>query len=1083
MLQLINIEKKYTTGDLTQAALNGVSLNLRDSEFVAVLGPSGSGKTTLLNIIGGLDRYDNGELIINGISTRRYTDRDWDSYRNHTVGFVFQSYNLIPHQTVLANVELALTISGVSGAERRRRAAEALRQVGLGDQLHKRPTEMSGGQMQRVAIARALVNNPDILLADEPTGALDSETSIQVMELLKDVAKDRLVVMVTHNPELAEQYANRIVRLRDGAITDDTRPFEPDDTKLAPPIHKNMGRSSMSWLTSLALSFNNLRTKKARTLLTAFAGSIGIIGIALIISLSTGVNAYIADMERSTLSEYPLQILSSGVDITSFLSSGSSGGTTATGLPTDEDGKKDTSGGVEGMVSVRQLITKMVSGLTSNDLTSLKKYLDSDESTIADDATSIEYSYSVSPQIYRRDADGSVHQVNPDSTLSMLGLGSSGSGSTSVTSSLMNSMGSNTSVFYQLPANSDLYKSQYEVKAGRWPEKPTECVVVLSKYGTVTDYALYSMGLRDSAELDKMIQQFAQNQNVDVPTDFKTYRYSDFIGIQFKLVNAADRYLRDDDHNAWVDKSDDKDFMKNLVASSETLTVVGVVQPKEDASASMLSSGIAYPAALTQHVIAAAADSQMVKDQLASPAINVMNGEPFGTEDASAFDMSSLFRIDTDMLKSAFQFDTSKLNFDLSGAFDLDNGSVDLGSLLDPDDFQLDLDLTETPDLDMSTLTDLFANMDLSVSEDKMQELAQKVLVGYKDYVIGNGILNLNKISFSQYLKSDAFKTLMNDAMGELFDQDALQAQFSEAMQTAMSTLMESYSSQISETLQAQLGSAMQTAMTKLMTQMSQNIQSQMQQSFSQLGSQMESALKIDATAFQKAIQFNMSEDDLTDLMKSAMLSSTATYDSNLQTLSYADLDAPSQIKIYPQDFDHKASVVAKLDAYNDNMRSQGADDKVIQYTDVVGTLMTSVTEIINMISNMLVAFVSISLVVSSIMIGVITYISVLERRKEIGILRAIGASKRNISEVFNAETFIIGLCSGVMGVVLSEILLIPGNMLIQKISNGTNVVARLPLNAALVLIVLATVLTILGGFIPAKGASRSDPVKALRSE
>ena len=1064
MLQLINIEKKYTTGDLTQAALNGVSLNLRDSEFVAILGPSGSGKTTLLNIIGGLDRYDNGELIINGISTRRYTDRDWDSYRNHTVGFVFQSYNLIPHQTVLANVELALTISGVSGAERRRRAAEALRQVGLGDQLHKRPTEMSGGQMQRVAIARALVNNPDILLADEPTGALDSETSIPVMELLKEVAKDRLVVMVTHNPELAHQYATRIVQLKDGVIRSDTDPFEPDTAQLAPPVHKSMGRSSMSPLTSLSLSFNNLLTKKARTLLTAFAGSIGIIGIALIISLSAGVNQYIDDTERSTLSEYPLQILSSGMDLTSMLTSGSP--TSASGTTAEE-----------GMVPVRQLITQMVAGITSNDLQSLKTYLESDDCTIAEDATSIEYSYNVQPQIYREDADGSIRQVNPDSSLSSLGISS-----TSSTNSMMSSM-MNTSVFYQLPESDELYNSQYEVKAGRWPEKYNECVAVLGADGTITDYALYALGLRDSAELDKMIQQFAQNQNVDVPTDFKTYRYSDFIGIQFKLVNAADRYLRDDDHNAWVDKSDDKDFMKSLVASGETLTVVGVVQPKEDASASMLSSGIAYPAALTQHVIAAAADSQMVKDQLASPSINVMNGEPFGAEDASAFDMSSLFRIDTDMLKSAFQFDTSKLNFDLSGAFDLDNGSVDLGSLLDPDDFQLDLDLTETPDLDMSTLTDLFANMDLSVSEDKMQELAQKVLVGYKDYVIGNGILNLNKISFSQYLKSDAFKTLMNDAMGELFDQDALQAQFSEAMQTAMSTLMESYSSQISETLQTQLGSAMQTAMTKLMTQMSQNIQSQMQQSFSQLGSQMESALKIDATAFQKAIQFNMSEDDLTDLMKSAMLSSTATYDSNLQTLGYADLDAPSQIKIYPQDFDHKASVVAKLDAYNDNMRSQGADDKVIHYTDVVGTLMTSVTEIINMISNMLVAFVSISLVVSSIMIGVITYISVLERRKEIGILRAIGASKRNISEVFNAETFIIGLCSGVMGVVLSEILLIPGNMLIQKISNGTNVVARLPLNAALVLIVLATVLTILGGFIPAKGASRSDPVKALRSE
>ena len=1064
MLQLKKIHKQYKTGDLVQTALDKVSLNLRDCEFVAILGPSGSGKTTLLNIIGGLDRYDSGDLIINGISTKKYTDRDWDSYRNHTIGFVFQSYNLIPHQTVLANVELALTISGVSGAERRRRATEALQKVGLGNQLHKHPTEMSGGQMQRVAIARALVNDPDILLADEPTGALDSETSIQVMELLKEVAKDRLVVMVTHNPELAHQYATRIVQLKDGVIRSDTDPFEPDTAQLAPPVHKSMGRSSMSPLTSLSLSFNNLLTKKARTLLTAFAGSIGIIGIALIISLSAGVNQYIDDTERSTLSEYPLQILSSGMDLTSMLTSGSpasASGTTAE----------------EGMVPVRQLITQMVAGITSNDLKSLKTYLESDDCTIAEDASSVEYSYNVQPQIYREDADGSIRQVNPDSSLSSLGISS-----TSSTNSMMSSM-MNTSVFYQLPESDELYNSQYEVKAGRWPEKYNECVAVLGADGTITDYALYALGLRDSAELDKMIQQFAQNQNVDVPTDFKTYRYSDFIGIQFKLVNAADRYLRDDDHNAWVDKSDDKDFMKSLVASGETLTVVGVVQPKEDASASMLSSGIAYPAALTQHVIAAAADSQMVKDQLASPAINVMNGEPFGTEDASAFDMSSLFRIDTDMLKSAFQFDTSKLNFDLSGAFDLDNGSVDLGSLLDPDDFQLDLDLTETPDLDMSTLTDLFANMDLSVSEDKMQELAQKVLVGYKDYVIGNGILNLNKISFSQYLKSDAFKTLMNDAMGELFDQDALQAQFSEAMQTAMSTLMESYSSQISETLQTQLGSAMQTAMTKLMTQMSQNIQSQMQQSFSQLGSQMESALKIDATAFQKAIQFNMSEDDLTDLMKSAMLSSTATYDSNLQTLGYADLDAPSQIKIYPQDFDHKASVVAKLDAYNDNMRSQGADDKVIHYTDVVGTLMTSVTEIINMISNMLVAFVSISLVVSSIMIGVITYISVLERRKEIGILRAIGASKRNISEVFNAETFIIGLCSGVMGVVLSEILLIPGNMLIQKISNGTNVVARLPLNAALVLIVLATVLTILGGFIPAKGASRSDPVKALRSE
>ena len=1079
MLQLINIEKKYTTGDLTQAALNGVSLNLRDSEFVAVLGPSGSGKTTLLNIIGGLDRYDNGELIINGISTRRYTDRDWDSYRNHTVGFVFQSYNLIPHQTVLANVELALTISGVSGAERRRRAAEALRQVGLGDQLHKRPTEMSGGQMQRVAIARALVNNPDILLADEPTGALDSETSIQVMELLKDVAKDRLVVMVTHNPELAEQYANRIVRLRDGAITDDTRPFEPDDTKLAPPIHKNMGRSSMSWLTSLALSFNNLRTKKARTLLTAFAGSIGIIGIALIISLSTGVNAYIADMERSTLSEYPLQILSSGVDITSFLSSGSSSGTTATGLPTDEDGKKDTSGGVEGMVSVRQLITKMVSGLTSNDLTSLKKYLDSDESTIADDATSIEYSYSVSPQIYRQDADGSVHQVNPDSTLSMLGLGSSGSGSTSVTSSLMNSMGSNTSVFYQLPANSDLYKSQYEVKAGRWPEKPTECVVVLSKYGTVTDYALYSMGLRDSAELDKMIQQFAQNQNVDVPSDFRTYSYDELMGLKFKLVNSADTYVYDDTYGIWKSKADDKDYMQQLVENGEDITIVGIVQPDYTASASMLTSGIAYPASLTEKVMEDAADSVIVKQQMADPATNVLTGESFGkAESLRDFDLTSLFSIDTNALKNAFSFDANALDFDLNGAFDLSSGSFDLSSLIDFSDFSLDID--ELPDIDLS---DAFAELDLSVSPEALQDLVQKVFKDYKKYIIGNGILNFKKWSFSAYLKSEQFQKLMAESMKDLVDPDKLQGQLSSALQNTIQTVMETYSDQITEVLKSQLDAAIQKGIVTFQDQIQSQLKTAIQQNIGKLSSQMESAIKIDASAFQKAIQLNMTASELTELMRSTLRSSSATYEANLTAFGYADEAAPSQIKIYPKDFASKATILEKLDAYNAGMSAKGEDEKMVQYTDLVGTLMTSVTEIVNMISSMMVAFVSISLAVSSIMIGVITYISVLERRKEIGILRAIGASKRNVSEVFNAETFIIGLCSGVMGIVLSEILLIPGNIIIQKVSGTSTLVASLPVDAALFLVALATLLTILAGIIPARGAAKCNPVKALRAE
>ena len=1080
MLQLKEIHKEYKTGDLVQTALNKVSLNLRDNEFVAILGPSGSGKTTLLNIIGGLDRYDSGDLIINGISTKKYTDRDWDSYRNHTIGFVFQSYNLIPHQTVLANVELALTISGVSGAERKRRATEALQKVGLGNQLHKHPTEMSGGQMQRVAIARALVNNPDILLADEPTGALDSDTSIQVMELLKEVAKDRLVVMVTHNPELAERYATRIVNLKDGVILSDTMPYTPDPSQLTPAVHKNMGHSSMSWLTSLALSFNNLKTKKARTLLTAFAGSIGIIGIALIISLSTGVNDYIDDMERSTLSEYPLQIMSSGMDLTSLLSGGSTSGSTAVSSSASSGDSSESEA-----IPVRQLITQMVSGITSNDLKSFKSYLESDDCTIAEDTTSIEYSYSVSPQIFREDADGSIRQVNPDSSLSSLGISSSTS-----TNSIMSSM-MNTSVFSQLPENQELYNSQYQVKAGRWPEKYNECVVVLGADGSVTDYALYAMGLRDNAELDKMIQQFAQNQNVTIPDDFKTYSTDDFLGMTFKLVNASDCYVYDETYNLWKSKTDDTDYMKQLVTDGEDLTVVGIVQPKPDSSAAMLTSGIAYSADLTKHVIEQAKDSDIVKAQMADPTINVLTGEEFGSNDTmSSFDLASLFSIDTDMLKNAFQFDASALNFDLSGAFDLSGDSFDMSTLLDPDKFNFDLDLgdlgdmSDTPEIDLS---DAFSSLDLSISSDALEELMQKVFEGYKNYVIGNGILNLNKISFSEYLKTEQFQQLMADAMSELVDTDAIESQVSTAIQQAMQTVMASYSAQITEALQTQISSAMETAMSdmmsQVMTQMSGNLQSAMEKNIAKLSSQMENALKIDANAFQNAIQFNMSEDDLTELMKSSMLSSTATYDSNLQNFGYADLNSPSQINIYPSDFDHKASVVEKLDAYNANMTAQGADDKVIHYTDLVGTLMTSVTEIINMISNMLVAFVSISLVVSSIMIGVITYISVLERRKEIGILRAIGASKHNISEVFNAETFIIGLCSGVMGIVLSEILLIPGNMLIRKVSGSASVTAVLPIQAAAVLILLATILTILGGFIPAKSASKSDPVKALRSE
>ena len=1100
MLQLNHIKKEYKTGDLVQKALDDVSLNLRDNEFVAILGPSGSGKTTLLNVIGGLDRYDSGDLIINGISTKKYTDRDWDSYRNHTIGFVFQSYNLIPHQTVLSNVELALTISGISGAERRSRATKALEQVGLGDQLHKHPSEMSGGQMQRVAIARALVNNPDILLADEPTGALDSDTSIQVMELLKEVAKDRLVVMVTHNPELAEQYATRIVRLRDGVIQSDTAPFAPDDSAQVPPVHKNLGHSSMSPLTALALSFNNLLTKKTRTLLTAFAGSIGIIGIALILSLSAGVSNYIQEMERSTLSEYPLQISTTGVDLAALLDPGSY--TSAVANNTNV-GATSASSTPEGMVTVRELLSQLTEDNSSvNDLASLKKYLDSDECTISEDAASIEYSYGIAPLIYRQNKDGTVRQIFPDSSLSVLNNTTSAAG-------IVSSM-TNQSVFTEMAEEPSLYEDQYDVKAGRWPESYNEAVLVLNSDGSISDYALYILGIEDDSVMMRFLQEYAKNKNTQAPTGYGTYPYDTFVGLKYKIVTSSDYYVYDEERQIWRNRSDDEAYVEQLVENSPDLTIVGVVQPRADASSTILPIGVAYTHALTYYAIDHAAESEVVKQQLADPEVNVLTGERFDADQRETdLDISSLFSVDTDMLKDAFQFDASKLQFDLSGAFDLQDGSFDFSSILDPSAFQLDLsdlDLSdidmsdvELPDMDALDLSQLFADMDLSVSEDALQSLMEKIMNGYKRYIIGNGILNLDKIGFSSYMESDQFKQLLSESMGDLLDTTGLQEQFTASLQQnlqgIMTSYLQSYSEQLSQKLgealqtkltaaiQTQMSTVMQQLMTQLTTQFSQQIQSAIQNNIAQLSSQVEDALKIDPTVFQSAVQVNMSTDDLVDLVKMNLQSSTTSYSSVLGALGYSDYAKPGSIWIYPKSFEAKNRIVDSLNAYNAAMRAQGEEDKVIVFSDTVGTLMSAVTKIVDMVSNVLVAFVAISLAVSSIMIGVITYISVLERRKEIGILRAIGSSKHNVSEVFNAETFIIGMCSGVIGVGLCLLLLIPGNMLIHSIAGTTSVTAVLPPKAALVLIVLATLLTILGGLIPARSAAKCNPVTALRSE
>ena len=1023
MLQIKNICKQYKTGNLIQKALDGVSLNLRDNEFVAILGPSGSGKTTLLNIIGGLDRYDSGDLIINGISTKKYKDRDWDSYRNHTIGFVFQSYNLIPHQTVLSNVELALTISGVSKAERRKRAKRALEQVGLGDQGHKKPNQMSGGQMQRVAIARALVNDPDILLADEPTGALDSETSIQVMDLLKEVAKDRLVVMVTHNPELAYEYATRIVELKDGVIRSDSNPFNVDNKALKVPQHKNMGKSSMSLKTSLSLSFNNLKTKKARTILTSFAGSIGIIGIALILSLSNGINQYIQSIEEETLSEYPLQIQSTGFDITSMMDTQSS----------DDSTKED------GEVQVFQMLTNIFSRVGSNDLTSLKEYLDSNKGDLSKYTKSVEYTYNVVPQIYSANTE-SIRQVNPDRSFAALGLGAS-----STSNSTMSSMMS-TNVFYQMPQNTDLYQEQYDVKAGRWPKKYNECVLVLNNNGKISDFMLYTLGLRDYSELDTMIQQFSQEEKVTVPDNSQSYSYDDIIGINFKLVNPSDCYQYDANYNIYRDKTDDQAYMKQLIDNGENLEIVGIVQPSDGANVTMLQSGIGYLPSLSDHVINQAQSSEIVQKQLATRDIDVFTGKRFDDPESSSLDMNSLFTVDSEMLQSAFSFDQSKISMDMD--------NVDFS--------QLSIDPSLLPSLDVDSL---LGDIKFELTTDQINQISQKIMTQFQQYLKDNNLTDQSKMDeyFRAYLQSDAAKNLIQSEMAALIQESGMAKQFAANLQSQMQTMMAQYSEMIANSLKQQL--------TTVMADQMDNFSSQFQD-----------AISIDTSKFASAIKVNMSEEELSELMLSLMSEDSSSYENNLQKLGYASKDEPSGINIYPLDFESKQEVINVLDKYNENVEKVD-EDKVITYTDYIGTLMSSVTDIINVISYVLIAFVAISLVVSSIMIGVITYISVLERKKEIGILRAIGASKRNISQVFNAETFIIGLFAGVLGIVITLLLLIPGNMIIHDIAGSQDVSAILPVTGAVVLIILSVVLTLIGGLIPAKKAALEDPVAALRTE
>ena len=1043
MLQLRNIRKAYTTGSFTQTALDDVSISFRDSEFVAILGPSGSGKTTLLNIIGGLDHYDTGDLVIDGISTKEYKDRDWDTFRNNRIGFVFQAYNLIPHQTILANVELALTLSGVSRAERRTRALDALRKVGLGDHVDKKPSQLSGGQMQRVAIARALINDPEILLADEPTGALDSKTSVQIMDLLTEIANDRLVIMVTHNPELAEQYATRIVNLADGVIRSDSDPFDPapEDMRAS---KKQVRRTSMSFLTALSLSWNNLLTKKGRTLMTAFAGSIGIIGIAAILSLANGVNSYIANVEEETLSEYPLSIEDQGFDMTSLMTMGmgAQGGSSGSGTSQDA-GQTDSSSSdaASGTVGESKMVTGMFGSIGSNDLASLKEYLDNGDSRIDQYVNSIEYGYSITPQLFSSDTEDGVRQVNPDKSFSSIGFGSATS-----TNGIMSSMMS-TNVFYEMPSDPDLYQDQYDVVAGTWPQSYSDIVLVLTPNGKVSDFMLYTMGLRDHSELDDMVRAFANEEEVNAPDDYMTLTYDQLMGVTFKLVAATDYYQYDPDYRVWKNKSDDADYMRDLVSSGEDVHICGIVKPKAGAKITSLQTGFYYTSDMVSHIIDEATDSQIVKDQLADSATNVFTGKSFVEEadaEDSSFDMSSLFTIDGNKLQAAFQIDPNALSVDMSSV-DLSGAASDLPAApeMDPSEFQV----SGQPTINKEAAAALMA----AVEKDYFAYYSEQVRQGKP------------APSFNEYFATERAQKLISDALPGIIDTSEMQAEFAQKIQAYLQATMSSYMNQVVSAMQTQ----MQAAMTQVMGQLSAN---------------MATAMHVDESAFADAFQMNMDEKELTELMMSLMSSETTSFDGNLNKLGYADYAKPASIDIYPKDFESKQGVIDILDGYNDKMRAEGEDDKAVSYTDIVGALMSSVTTIVNMISYVLVAFVAISLVVSSIMIGVITYISVLERKKEIGILRSIGASKGDIGRVFNAETVIVGLVAGLIGIGVTALGCIPANAIVYALFDVPNV-AILPWQAAVVLVAISVFLTFLSGLIPSSAASRKDPVEALRSE
>ena len=1052
MLKLKNITKDYKLGDEKIKALKGINIEFRESEFVSILGPSGCGKTTLLNIIGGLDRYTSGELTINGISTKKFKDRDWDSYRNYKVGFIFQAYNLIGHQTVLSNVELALTIGGVSKKERRERAIKALEEVGLKEQINKRPSQLSGGQMQRVAIARALVNDPDIILADEPTGALDTKTSVQIMEILKKVSKNKLIVMVTHNPELAEQYSSRIIRILDGVITEDTNPIKKNEHTYIKDSGK-LKRASMKLWTAFRLSLNNLLTKKGRTVLVAFAGSIGIIGIALIQSVSNGFQAYVDSIQEEALTSYPLSIYEETSDVASALLS----------MISEEKTEGD------GTIKEEQYIQKILANLSTNDLRSFKKYLEDNNNEIKNDLSAIKYSYSVNPNIYSIDATNKLVKLNP-SNLFRSSMGG-------MSNPMMSSF---TSIYSQMIENEEIINKSYDVISGRLPANYDEMIIVLSDRNSISDLLVYSLGLRDTEELKDMVTKIMAGEIVDINNEAKVFTPEDLMKTDLRLVMPADVYKYNEKYDLYEDMSKDEDFMMNLYNNATKLKIVGIVAPKDGVNSAALNPGVAYTEALVDHIIDYSKNTDLVKKQLENEEIDVLSGKRFDEKNKKAnLDFSDIVSIDTDALSSAFNIniDKNKMQQETAGYMEEIANSISTDTSSAKTNFNNGL----------NTLANgLMDSVDSSLKAEDIEKVVNNYLARKESTQI------LSELEKNYVVPKDVFKTTYKGLLSGL-----LQAyvQSLGMMQNIPAEMLNQNIPNVGNidvkdtVLQAFLSSApiveTENKMAQVMTEavMKKTVLEKVAELTTNLTSSIASGFNVDQNKISGAFKMKMTEEEITRVISAMITTTETTAKTNLMSFGYQDKEEPTYMSFYFASFDGKEHFLDFIEKYNDMVKANGEDDKEINYSDTTGILMGSVKTIVNAVTYVLIAFVSISLVVSSIMIGIITYISVYERTKEIGILRSIGASKRNISSIFNAETFIIGLLSGLFGIGITYSLIPIINSVLH------NFTGNIPLNAvfyfdnAFRLVILSVILTLIGGLIPAKAASKKDPAEVLRTE